>query len=67
VVPKSWDAKALASLEGPLPDKKFHRKRYQSTTTITRSVRPPAVKGHGFGLSLSSADRTALIAFLKTL
>jgi hypothetical protein len=44
VVPKSWDAKALASLEGPLPD-----------------------KSHGFGLSLSSADRTALIAFLKTL
>jgi hypothetical protein len=26
-----------------------------------------AVKGHTFGLSLSSDDRTALIAFLKTL
>ena len=26
-----------------------------------------AVKGHPFGLSLSSDDRTALIAFLKTL
>jgi hypothetical protein len=30
-------------------------------------VRTRAVKGHAFGLRLSPADKTALIAFLKTL
>jgi len=40
---------------------------YVPTGFRGRGVKARAVKGHPFGLSLSTEDRQALVAFLKTL
>jgi hypothetical protein len=48
-------------------DAKRVRDDYVPTGFIGYKVQSRAVKGHPYGLSLSAADKAALIAFLKTL
>jgi hypothetical protein len=57
---------SVATLEDWLDPKRL-RDDYVPTGFVGYGVKTRAVKGHPFGLNLSSADRRALIAFLKTL
>ena len=57
---------SIASLEDWF-DKKRLRDDYEPSGWKGPGVKRRAVKGHEFGLELSTADRQALIAFLKTL
>src|SRR5215510_527324 len=57
---------SVATLEDWLDPARLSN-NYHPTGYSGADGRERAVKGHEFGLSLSSADRTALIAFLRTL
>jgi hypothetical protein len=57
---------SVASLEDWF-DRKRLRDDYEPSGWKGPGVKRRAVKGHEFGLALSTADRRALIAFLKTL
>lgn len=57
---------SVASLEDWFDPRRL-RDDYVPTGFRGAGVTTRAVKGHAFGLNLSSADRAALIAFLKTL
>jgi hypothetical protein len=57
---------SIASLEDWF-DKKRLRDDYEPSGWKGPGIKRRAVKGHEFGLALSTADRQALIAFLKTL
>ncbi len=57
---------SIASLEDWFDPKRL-RDDYVPSGWKEPGVKARAVKGHEFGLDLSSADKRALIAFLKTL
>jgi hypothetical protein len=57
---------SVASLEDWFDPRRL-RDDYVPTGFRGAGVKTRAVKGHSFGLNLSSADRAALIAFLKTI
>jgi RoxA-like, cytochrome c-like len=57
---------SVASLEDWFDPRRL-RDDYVPTGFRGAGVKSRAVKGHAFGLNLSPADRTALIAFLRTL
>jgi hypothetical protein len=57
---------SVATLEDWFDSRRL-RDDYVPTGFKGHRVRTRAVKGHEFGLALSSEDKTALIAFLRTL
>ena len=56
----------MASLEEWLDSARL-REDYVPTGFKGAGVRSRAIKGHEFGLTLSTEEKTALIGFLKTL